>query len=186
MKTPSHKLSSNRIFIVLCILLFTNFYSIGQFRVVTKSFIENSWSCHWGYAAYEDYLLELYSDSTIEISIYSYSSKDNSSMNLVGYTGTYRVKHDTIEVVYRSIKGDIKFKTPTGKTFLRPSIAGPITLYPSPFFILKESSMVSPDHFFPPMKLSSATEANKLKYTFYVWDKQPNNTSKGLFAMTKI
>ena len=183
METHLHKLSPIRVFGVLYILLFTNFYSIGQFRVVTKTFQKHFSICHFNYTAYEDYLLELFSDFTIEISIYNYSSDKHGSINLVRYSGTYSVKGDNLEVAYGNIAGEMKFGTPIGKTFLKPPIPGKITLYPSPFFILRDSSIVSANNFFPPLHASNVAEANQLKHTFYMWDKHATISDSNRLAV---
>jgi hypothetical protein len=154
------------------IFLLTQLCSNGQVSLPIKAFQKHLQTCHFVGTTEEDFIIVLYSDSTITATKYTSSYRDqyNSVLRQV-YTGTYKSANNIIKVIFTAHNSETKSKTKKISSANYANWTDTIVQYPSSTYVINENG-ISPDNSFFPI-LSSCTVANiiQLDSTFNNWDK---------------
>lgn len=136
--------------ILVFALLFQTLASDAQ--IVTKIYHKSEATCYWSHVLHEDYLLELFNDSTIKLSVYRSTSGNIKPPTIITFPGTYSLDADTMKITYLS-----------QPTVFENSISTP----PLPsFLIVTDSTLQSPEKLIPALHLSSISVSTRLKNDF--------------------
>jgi hypothetical protein len=136
--------------ILVFALLFQTLASDAQ--IVTKVYHKSEATCYWSHVLHEDYLLELFNDSTSKLSVYRSTSSNIKPPATITFPGTYSLDADTLKITYLS----------------QPAVfENIISTPPLPaVLIVTDSSLQSPEKLIPALRLSSISVSIKLKNDF--------------------
>jgi len=157
---------------ILFTLLLVGLRSFEQLSSPVKTFHAHTNICHYVGSIEEDFIIELFNDSTIKISRYrtSYVDAYNSVLRLT-YSGTYTIDNDTLRIKYLAHCSEVKYK-------VLPAVLSPnskesvkFVLLPSSTFIVKNDLAEATDNLFPVLLTSTHRIVDLLDYTFDYWDR---------------
>jgi hypothetical protein len=81
----------------------------GQNSLSTKVFYKHTQTCHFVGTTEEDFVTEFFNDSTVKITEYSSNYRDEyNSILRVSYSGTYKIKGDTLTIKYLKHNSEAK------------------------------------------------------------------------------
>jgi hypothetical protein len=163
--------------LILLIIIFAGLHSTGQISLATKVFHKHLQTCHVVGTTEEDFVVELFSDSTIKISIYQSDYRDRyTSILRDNYFGKYILCGDTMKIKYLSINSEVKSKIKkqtTNSLYIKPVKS--LVFYPTTIFLFGDNFIQATDQLLPRLSLSTFILANQLDYKFCNWDKRPSN-----------
>lgn len=167
--------------IIFAAVFFLNpFFTTGQRGTPTAIFHGANQVCHFSWVTQQDYILELFPDSAINILVYEKNYESNSMTKLI-CTGRFIQVNDTFKIVYLAQHNEIKFKEKIkfpkisyiendNDTFqeieFKPKIYMPTE------FILKDSVARALYYSYPLLRISSIVEAILLEAQFKDFEKK--------------
>ncbi len=128
---------------------------LGQNKLPSTVFHKHIQTCHYIGTTEDDYVIKLYSDSTIEIARFtsSYWVLYKSVIEII-YSGKYLKNGDSVLVTYSGQSQNIRHKNPPATKISKES-PDLFVKYPPPVFLLSEKSIRPATGIFPILEKSS-------------------------------
>lgn len=165
-----------RSLLILLLLYFNKLFA--QAQIASSVFHSHIQTCHYVGTTEQDFVIELFDDSTIKISIYTTRFVDQyNSVLRYTYLGKYYLAEDTIKVTFLTKNSEYKDKQKKSKTF------NAILEYPTSTFILNSNTILSSDRIFPTLKKTTSLISNQLDLEFKTWDNF--KLSKRIFGISQ-
>lgn len=163
--------------LAIFLLLLTNKFCI-QAQTPSSVFHSHVQTCHYIGTTEQDFVIELFNDSTIKISLYTSRFVDQyNSVLRYTFLGKYLLANDTIKVTFLTKNSECKYKQKKSNTFN-------LTFeYPTSIFILNSTTISSNGGIFPTLKKSTSLISNQLDLEFKTWGKL--KFGKKIFGITK-
>ena len=159
-------------FLISTFLFLSHEYSHAQSNIPTKAFHKHIQTCNFIGTTEEDFVIVLYGDTTIKITKYTSSYRDQySTVARQVYSGTFLSNGDTIRVAFKSNNSDAKsrIKKTSSATYTNRSVI-PVQ-YPSTKYVIKENEILSVDYLFPRLSIVTISNIILLDSEFNNWDK---------------
>lgn len=137
--------------------------SASDAQIVTKVYHGDNWICHRFYTTFEDYILELFNNSTIQLSVYRSTSENIKLPSAITFSGIYSLSRDTMKISYLNQNTTFENSFQQDSTSIKkniPSLFLPCT------FISTDSTIKSTENAIPLLHISSISKAIKLKNDF--------------------
>lgn len=153
--------------------------SFAQYKPTKQAYYLHSQLCNVVGTTEEDFSIEFFDDSTVQVSCYLSSYHDQYiSVTRTASFGKYSIVEDTIRITYFNQPISTKYRNKSAGAIPLIKNEQDRILYPSNVFILNQNIIIPLGLFFSTTKKAGPEKLRKLEYEFENWTNTGNFRSK--------